>query len=199
MLEQYPGANYTIIRNALNIGGNANILRCFELCETPWLWVLGDDDKVEPAAVATILETIESDPELLWINFATEICPRKTTFVTDGLEQFTQRIDSVGNAIFISACVYNCRKVRPQINHGYQYAYSCAAQLVIVLMSLGNGEKCLFSDKRIVHWEPALTAQEQGPMIVAWIGLQLLALSLHTLFKRNARSVFSCASCITVE
>lgn len=37
LLSKYPLLNYKIIRNKVNIGGNANILRCVELCETEWL------------------------------------------------------------------------------------------------------------------------------------------------------------------
>src|SRR3954453_15775649 len=40
-----------IIRHKVNIGGDANFQRCFELCETPYIWMIGDDDMVAENAV----------------------------------------------------------------------------------------------------------------------------------------------------
>ena len=34
--------NYELIRNKINIGADANIMRCFEICETEWMFPLGD-------------------------------------------------------------------------------------------------------------------------------------------------------------
>lgn len=33
-----------IIRNKKNIGGNANIIRCYEEAEAIYVWVLADND-----------------------------------------------------------------------------------------------------------------------------------------------------------
>jgi abequosyltransferase len=35
LLATLPQSQYSIVRNRVNIGGNANIVRCFELCDTP--------------------------------------------------------------------------------------------------------------------------------------------------------------------
>src|SRR5207302_549928 len=58
-----------IVRNGVNVGAIANIMRCFELCETEWMWLLGDDDRPEPDAVSTILAHIRSQPAALFFNF----------------------------------------------------------------------------------------------------------------------------------
>ena len=51
VLGDWPRVDLTIVRNRVNVGGGANILRCFELCQTEWLWVLGDDDLPTEGAV----------------------------------------------------------------------------------------------------------------------------------------------------
>lgn len=38
------GKNVRYIKNTVNIGANANILRCFEYCQSKYTWILGDDD-----------------------------------------------------------------------------------------------------------------------------------------------------------
>jgi hypothetical protein len=47
-----------VIRHKTNIGGDANFQRCFELCNTPYIWMLGDDDKIENNALEIILKEI---------------------------------------------------------------------------------------------------------------------------------------------
>jgi hypothetical protein len=144
--------NCRIVRNAVNIGGNANLIRCFELCETPWLWVLGDDDDVLPNAIATITETISANPELVFATFSSEYYARTSSFVTEGLEEFAEKIDSFLAAVFISTCLYNASKVRDRLPYAYHYLYSCAPHLLLVLMHLRDGGTSVFSDRQIISW-----------------------------------------------
>ena len=168
-LAEHPNANCTILRHPLNMGGNANIVRCFELCQTEWLWVLGDDDEVDPDAIATIFATISADPALVYMNFAAEGHPRGTDFVTVGAEDFARGIDAFLHSNFISTCIYNHRAIKTQLNWGYQFAYSCAPHTLMVLLSLGESGRCLFSSKYIVHWQIA-APEQQGPLTMAWLG-----------------------------
>jgi glycosyltransferase involved in cell wall biosynthesis len=173
VLAQYPGVDCRIVRHPHNIGGNANIVRCFELCETEWLWVLGDDDEVDPQAIATIFEVIAADPGLLYANFAAEGHPRSRDFVTTGPEDFARGIDAFLHSNFISTCLFNHARIKPQIHFGYQFAYSCAPQFLMVLMSLGPRDRCLFSSKYIVHWAIA-APEQQGPLSMAWLGFMII-------------------------
>ena len=47
-----------IKRNKTNIGADANIAKCFEECETKWLWVLSDDDFVADDAINKVISQI---------------------------------------------------------------------------------------------------------------------------------------------
>jgi glycosyltransferase involved in cell wall biosynthesis len=77
--ENFPDTlgKITHIRNAVNIGGNANICRCFEVGDSDWIWLLGDDDSVKPDAIKMILAEIASHGEAISIiagfNFSTGI------------------------------------------------------------------------------------------------------------------------------
>lgn len=53
--------NLKIIRNNKNIGGNANILRCYEEATFEYVWVLGDNDLLNFEDCDDFINAIESD------------------------------------------------------------------------------------------------------------------------------------------
>jgi glycosyltransferase involved in cell wall biosynthesis len=173
VLRDHPGAPCTIIRNRANVGGNANILRAFEICETRWLWILGDDDQVLPGGIATIFETIASSPEAVFFNFRSEIYPEQRSVRTTGREAFAANIRSFINTIFISTCIYDCAKVRPHLRTAYHYSYCNAGQLLIVLLSLDASSVCIFSDRQIVHWQYPGDEQRWAP-VNAWFAFMTI-------------------------
>ena len=59
---------FDLRRNDVNIGGDANIARCFEVARTKWVWVLGDDDIILPDAVSRVLETIKSHSDFAFMR-----------------------------------------------------------------------------------------------------------------------------------
>ncbi len=91
----------TIVRNQINIGGNGNILRCFELSESEWIWVLGDDDQVLSDSVSRILEAISTSPSAIYLNFSTigSFC-RKADRSGAGRSDLIKNIDNFGNLLF---------------------------------------------------------------------------------------------------
>jgi hypothetical protein len=44
-----------------NLGRDMNLLRSVATCETPWLWVIGDDDWLLPGALDRVLDVIGKD------------------------------------------------------------------------------------------------------------------------------------------
>jgi hypothetical protein len=154
LLRQYPTASVKVVRNPHNVGCVANIIRCYELCETEWLWVLGDDDEPKPDAIQTILTEIEANPRTIFINFATEIYRREREVRTRGLAEFVNSLDSFGNVLLISAGVVRAPKLQPNLKFAYHYAYSLMAHLVLLMASIQDGDECVLSHKQIVSWEP---------------------------------------------
>jgi len=75
----------SIRRNPVNLGGNGNILRCLEFCQSTWIWILGDDDEVMDDSVDRILREIAITPDALVINFSTSgAFNRKSGFTGKG-------------------------------------------------------------------------------------------------------------------
>ncbi|MDO5851189.1 MAG: glycosyltransferase family 2 protein [Methanobacteriaceae archaeon] len=53
--------NINIIKNRLNIGGNANVIRCYEQSTTEYTWVIADNDSYDFKNCDDFIEAIESE------------------------------------------------------------------------------------------------------------------------------------------
>ena len=150
-----------IHRNIENIGGNANILRCVEYCRTPYLWVLGDDDKPEPDAIIKIQKIIKDYPDFLFCHFkiktkiSKEVADKE--FVVSGLNGFIQSIDNFGEMMFISVGLYHIPYLIKELRYGMAYQSSNAPLMVLIIMSLYRNQSLdvIFSGKHLVTngWE----------------------------------------------
>lgn len=144
---------YKLIENKVNIGGNANILRCFENCETEWLWVLGDDDIPSSDAVDLILKRIHENNKSVYMNFASCVHDHNRNVLrnTSGQIEFVNNITHWGQINFTSVCVFNCQKLIPYLRFGYQYAYTWSPHIALVLtyMAYHEGDASFYSDKII--------------------------------------------------
>jgi glycosyltransferase involved in cell wall biosynthesis len=138
VFKRYHDIHYEVRRNNVNIGGNSNIIRCFEYCETEWLWTLGDDDEIARNAIEIILSDIAKYNEVTMINYYSpqQNRPvRSSLVITKGPTEFLQKIDSLGAVMYMSCNVYNRHKLTADdvANH---YAYSCMPQVLILWFSM---------------------------------------------------------------
>jgi glycosyltransferase involved in cell wall biosynthesis len=154
-LVNFPAREVRLVRNRFNVGGDANILKCFELCETEYLWILGDDDEPLPDAVETVLSRIGDHPETLFYNFAHEPDPRPKESISDNVDEFIGSIDSYANILFISTSVFRVPNLTPYLGQGFRFAYSMAPHLVLLFQAMQNRRgKCVLLTDRIVRWVP---------------------------------------------
>jgi glycosyltransferase involved in cell wall biosynthesis len=156
LLDAYPQVRCHIIRNCVNIGGAANILRCFELCKTQWIWLFGDDDHPTPDAVSIILQHLKEFPDCCYFNFASSNFKRTFRQVAIGRDDFVQKLDDWSNLLFMSVGVFHCPTMLPQLRFGYQLVYSTAPNVALLLSSLGEDRRSVFSEQQIIqHQAPA--------------------------------------------
>lgn len=141
-----------IIRNSVNIGGAANLLKCLEVCETKWVWVLGDDDIPSPNALKIIKEKITIYEENCFINFCSTSHTRDSSFQNNNFQEFVDSINSWGQINFTSLSVFNCHKIKPHISFGYLYAYSWSPLITCMIMYMCLNEKAgsLLSNECII-------------------------------------------------
>jgi glycosyltransferase involved in cell wall biosynthesis len=160
LMAQFPAINARIIRNTANIGANANIVRCIETCETPWVWVLGDDDKPKLDAIAQILGHTEAHSDCVLLNFSTD-GKRPQTFFTCGLADLANKLDTSADLPWISSSVYKTAALKKHLKFGYQYLYSMLPHVVMLLLAVNEDARCCLSKAQIVNGETRETVPEQ--------------------------------------
>lgn len=145
MLDQCEASEVRIVRNAVNLGGVGNILRSLELCETNWLYCLGDDDLVAPDCILKIEHAIAIHSDALYISFSRTSAVRSAVVRTDGMNEFISNFDDWNTFLFMSTSVVNAGAMRDYIRWGYLYSYSWAPFQAILLKILNNGGSVIFS------------------------------------------------------
>jgi hypothetical protein len=161
-------------------------MRCFELCDTDWLWVLGDDDTPKPNAVATILQYIAAYPNSLLISLIPGGEARKQPILTEGLAGFIRRMDSFSGILFLSASVYRASALKRNLKIGYTYTYSTAPHIATLLKSLGDDGACCLSGESIVDQGPPRPPVDQWPLLHQFVAIMtLLDLPLPYALRRE--------------
>ncbi|RYF35987.1 MAG: glycosyltransferase, partial [Cytophagaceae bacterium] len=173
--EQFPHVNKHIIRNKVNIGANANILRCFEQCQSDAIWVLSDDDPPKPNGVALALEHLDLYPDCVLWNFCFDDA-RSATFCTRGVREMAQKLDLSANLPWVSNCIYAVEPLREQLKFGFQFAFTMLPHLAMLFMALGKEGRCCFSKERLVE------LQLEGQITHATWSKMVFALSAPTLY-----------------
>lgn len=125
VIEDTPGVR--MISNGINVGSQANLLRCIELCDTEWLWILGDDDIPRPDAVKLILNDLPVHSvrtDLTFLNYCSPFHTRDKEVMSTGISEFLESFDDWGQINFTSLCILNATKIKPFLRFGFSYAYS---------------------------------------------------------------------------
>jgi len=125
-----------IIRNACNIGGNANIMRCIECADTEYVWLLGDDDEVAGNALAVIHHDIEEHALPAHINYALRDKTRAAAVVRNTLREYIGSIGLLNDFWLISNWVYHVPTAKRQLVYALNLLSSCAPHIVLAFGSL---------------------------------------------------------------
>jgi glycosyltransferase involved in cell wall biosynthesis len=66
------GLRVRYIRNAQNVGADANFLQCFELARGKYVWLFSDDDLLVPGGLAKIISyCAAAEYDLIWVSACT--------------------------------------------------------------------------------------------------------------------------------
>ena len=146
------------IRNVANIGGNPNILRCFELAEGEWLWCLSDDDEPSSDAVRIVLKDLAEHAECVYayysINDSVPVfgCSDPETIVVDTIEEWVSRVPSLGQRLFISASLFRVDACRGSLSLGHAVAPSGGPHLFMAFLAVCGGGKLFLSQNTIARF-----------------------------------------------
>lgn len=141
-----------IVRNTVNIGADANIVRAIEIASGNYVWVLSDDDPPASTALHSILSLINSNPNAVLFNFSTKLFSRDSQVEGVGLVEFVDKLDSFSNLLLISASVYKIELLRKFQHKTYTMLNSHCQNLASALQALQDGASFIFSDLLIVGW-----------------------------------------------
>lgn len=141
-LSRWPGVQCRIIRNRVNIGCMANIIRCFEQGTGEWLWCLGDDDLIAANAVEMILTDSRKFPDATMFHYSTPVDSHREDTAVQGSDEFVEGPLSFNGMMYTPAGVYRLAQVLDHIRLGYLYAYSWGPQLAIAISSLAESGVC---------------------------------------------------------
>jgi glycosyltransferase involved in cell wall biosynthesis len=137
--KKCPETDLTIIRNSVNIGANANILRCIENVNSEYIWIIGDDDFINPDILGTIYDKIRSGKPL-WINLYEDISgwqpARDQSYCLNNLAEFLAHLKSINELVFISTNIYKVDCIKKGVSDGYHYQSTMAPHLISMLSGI---------------------------------------------------------------
>jgi abequosyltransferase len=169
-----------IIRNKTNVGADGNFLKCFELCDTPYIWMLGDDDKPEKTAVQLIMSELKvyKDEDLIGINFKSNLINRDAPIIIRSTKEFAEKLDDFGNWSFISTSIYKTEAFNKFLYTAMWGAYGMSSQLIPTMMAVSKGKTFVLSEKYLVTNVP-IPGKSQD-----W-SIYQFALSLSSILEAN--------------
>jgi len=129
------GVTTTIVRNRTNIGGGANILRCFEHIDTDWFLLCGDDDLIDPQRLAELRDTIVSNTDAAFIKFSSRFQHYTTTIKATGVCALMEAPGDFNSLLFMSTYLFNRRLCMPYIRFGYLMTAAYAPHVAVALLA----------------------------------------------------------------
>jgi glycosyltransferase involved in cell wall biosynthesis len=187
-----------LTRNRVNLGMSGNFLRCFESCETEWLWLLCDDDEPTATAVAEVLAHCDRHGDAAFINFTTAHVRRTAPVTATGLDALIARIDDFGLLLFASVGLYRMPAILPHLRLGFHHAYTMAPHLALVLAAARAGETCVLATSQIVEAQSVGGVAGQWSHLDACLAMNTLAeLPMAPASRRRLLSMI--ASTLTLE
>ena len=159
LVERFKQVPCKVVRHPVNIGGDANILRAIELCETPYLMIVGDDDILYPNYLESIGNYLNQEVNWGWIYFRLREHERQADRIYSDPFAMLKAKNEWAELIFISSTIFNCNLLRLGLWKAQLYQFSKSAHLVGILkgweaLSVMDREvlnyKFMLSDARII-------------------------------------------------
>lgn len=134
-------ADVEVVRNVVNIGASGNFPRCFEMAKTDWVWMIGDDDLVDPGGVERVLRAISEHPDAAVINFGARghTDGRDRPQIFHGFDEFLRGCDSISYSIWMSGNIYARKHYWPYLHMAYWFANTHCGHYVLLLFALMAG------------------------------------------------------------
>lgn len=172
-------------RNIVNVGGDLNIARLFEECDTKWLLVLGDDDYLMEGSIESIVKVLKEHPDDIFIKFNSSYDGR-----AEGVCGFAKAMSGKFeflSSFFTSEGIHNIEKTRQDIYVHYKYISLKMAQIIRVMIHLRGDENssCFFTSKPILMKHGEDITWDHSELIIPYLTLFDIFWKEKGLFKNN--------------
>lgn len=139
------------VKNNINVGGDANVAKIFETCDTKWLWVIGDDDYISEGVVSKVLSVLKNNPEAIYIKFNSVY--QGESFGLDGFAKAMTPETAFAYSFFTSECLNNIDKTKDYIYWHYLSLSTRCPQIIRVMKYLEDNKdgQCLFLKDEILE------------------------------------------------
>jgi len=128
-----------------NVGGDCNIALTFLQTNTPWMWLLSDDDVTTPTSLATVLADIESYKDVCWLKYSidgfTPFRDKKIDSLVDLFTAFRTDGHIWGEFVFMSNNVYNLSALDSVRGNILYWAMTCFPQISGPLMAMKRNKQ----------------------------------------------------------
>jgi glycosyltransferase involved in cell wall biosynthesis len=201
------------VQNKSNLTAGVNFLRAFEWATTPWLMIVGDDDRFSSDSldsIGSLLTTLDSN--VIAVKFDSSLFGRQQTLRADCLKHYLDRLDSASypdafnNLCLISNWIFQPLPYLQHVGKAYLGYSSKISHLFPVFAACrSNNMKIQFlSLQPIIHgtfendsWPKAATWSEMVITLSSFCGFvnrqdrkALLALVLHSDWRRYVAKCF---------
>jgi glycosyltransferase involved in cell wall biosynthesis len=153
VIAKFPHIPCKIIKNEMNIGGDANLLRCIALCPTPYVLVLGDDDFLVDDYIAKITRYLSSNVHWGFISFKDRHCEGFSDKTFDSPYEMVRFSNDWSELLFTSTSIVNTEIFRAGMLEAQRAQFTCSSHLVGML----KGWKHRTDDTK--HWRFLLSAE----------------------------------------
>ena len=160
VISERPHVDCKIIDNSANIGPDANFLRCVELCETPYILILGDDDYLKNDFIKDINFYLKQNTQWGWINFQV-----KNSYGAMHLEdrlfnnpfQMVSSCNNWAELMFISTSIFSTELFKNGLCDAHQWQSTWSALPLAILKGWENQEQNALSE---INYSFVLSARE---------------------------------------
>ena len=149
VVEKYVSRGIAYTCASYNGGAGRNFLRCFEECQTEWLWILSDDDLVSARAVSDALALIRGQP-CDYIHTLPPQAQCNSEIVVSDVSRLLKHYN-LGRLLWVSFGIYKMSSFRPLLWLYNDSISTWGPHLVMVLALLERrGGKVLLSPTSLI-------------------------------------------------
>jgi glycosyltransferase involved in cell wall biosynthesis len=156
LLQQIKGLERVrVVEQPINYGMHIHLAWLYGQAQGRYLWMIGDDDMVEPELVERICQKLQEDPNLGWVHLPHAFCPQNEEPLCSLRPERDERYPE-GRALFapyirwltfITANVIRSDLLQPQLRKLAFDNYFWPASLL--MMAVAHSPACVINDCRI--------------------------------------------------